>query len=125
MKIQELINKIESQKNRSKWSQGVAVYSLMMLEELQEETDEISKNIKYSELEKILLKGAENWRRYSWGGGALIYDYQIAEQLATPSELKRTRHGERRPNSYEEWLDTQARALIQAFERIYNTLKEN
>lgn len=125
MKIKELINKIESQKNRSKWSQGVAVYSVMLLEQLQEETKEISKDIKYYELEKMLLCGADNWKTYSWGGWALIYDYQIAETLATPYELKITRHGERRPNSREEWLDTQARALYQAFERIYETLKEN
>lgn len=34
------------------------------------------------------------------------------------SELKKTRHGERRPNSREEWLDTQARALYQACNRV-------
>ena len=44
----------------------------------------------------------------------IIYDEDIAKRVCTPSELKKTRNGERRPNSSEEWLDTQARALYQA-----------
>ena len=44
----------------------------------------------------------------------MIYDGDIAERLCCPSELKKTRNGERRPNSREEWLDVQARALRQA-----------
>lgn len=39
-------------------------------------------------------------------------------RLCTPSELRRTHNGERRPNSREEWLDTQARALYQAARRV-------
>ena len=50
---------------------------------------------------------------------SIIYDSDIAERLCTPSELKKTRNGERKPNSREEWLDVQARALRQAFSRIY------
>jgi hypothetical protein len=49
------------------------------------------------------------------------YEYNnedIAERLCTPSELKKTRHGDRKPNSREEWLDVQARALYQASNRI-------
>ena len=49
---------------------------------------------------------------------SLIYNEDIAERLCTPSELKKTRHGERRPNAREEWLDTQARALFQAYNLI-------
>lgn len=33
-------------------------------------------------------------------------------------ENRKDRNGERRPNSQEEWLDTQARALFQAANRI-------
>jgi hypothetical protein len=64
------------------------------------------------------LNGAKDWSQYSWGGCSLIYDAAIARRLCTPSELKKTRNGERRPNSNEEWLDTQARALNQAFRNI-------
>lgn len=69
-------------------------------------------------IEKMALNGASNWDEYSWGGCSLIYDADIAERLCCPSELKKTRNGERRPNSREEWLDTQARALYQACNRL-------
>lgn len=96
--IQEVRQELETRKTRSAWDRGVNAYAL--------------------ELKEELLNGAENWSQYSWGGSALIYDGDIAERLCTPSELKRTRNGERRPNAREEWLDTQARALYQAATRI-------
>ena len=52
-----------------------------------------------------------------------MYDGDIAAALCTPSELKKTRNGERRPNSREEWLDVQARALHQAFLRMYSAIR--
>lgn len=69
-------------------------------------------------LEKGLLSGAASWGSYSWGGCSLCYDADIAERLCTPSELKRKRGGDLRPNRSEEWLDVQARALFQACRRI-------
>ena len=54
----------------------------------------------------------------SWGGSHLCYDYDIARHYCTPSELKRTRDGERRPNARDEWLDVQARAIYQALCKI-------
>ena len=69
------------------------------------------------------LNGARNWSDYSWGGSAFVYDRDIAAALCTPSELRRTRNGERRPNSREEWLDVQARALHQAFRRMYGAIR--
>jgi hypothetical protein len=65
-----------------------------------------------------LLNGASNWDQYSWGGCSLICDRDIAIRLCTPSELKKTRNGERRPNDREMWLDTQTRALRQAWFQI-------
>jgi hypothetical protein len=38
--------------------------------------------------------------------------------FCTPSELKKTHNGERKPNKNEEWLDVQARALNQAAKMI-------
>jgi hypothetical protein len=70
-----------------------------------------------------LLNGAENWRAYSYGGCALIYDGDIAERLCAPSEYRKTREGERAPNSRESWLDVQARALGQAAALIASALK--
>ena len=54
----------------------------------------------------------------SWGGSHLCYDYDIARHYCTPSELKRTKDGQRRPNARDEWLDVQARAIYQALSKI-------
>lgn len=67
-----------------------------------------------------MLNGAKDWAAYSWGGSSLIYNKDIAARLCSPSELAKTHNGERRPNSREEWLDTQARALSQACARVAN-----
>lgn len=113
---------IENEKQRSAWDKGVTLYALELVEQLDEaiESGYFSvENIAISaEIEQALLNGAANWNQYSWGGNSLIYDSDIAERLCTPSELKKTRQGERRPNSREEWLDTQARALHQACKRL-------
>lgn len=42
----------------------------------------------------------------------------IFEQMTAQLEGKKDRNGERRPNSREEWLDVQARALYQACNRV-------
>ena len=120
--IEKLYQSIESEKQRSAWDKGVTQYALEMVEQLGEQInggyfDELD----LSEPKKVraaLLNGAANWSQYSWGGCSLIYDSDIAERLCNPSELKKTRNGERRPNSREEWLDTQARALFQAANRV-------
>lgn len=109
---------IEEEKARSAWDRGLKVYAMELLEELEENVtggyvapDALTD---WRTLRGAMLNGAESWERYSWGGCSLVYDADIAERLCTPSELKRTRGGERRPNSQEDWLDVQARALRQA-----------
>lgn len=54
----------------------------------------------------------------SWGGSHLCYNCDIARHYCTPSELKRTRDGARRPNAREDWPDVQARAIYQALSKI-------
>lgn len=109
---------LNERSTRSAWNKGVHAYALDLVEELETNVHNgyyTLDNIRTpADLEKILLNGATDWDQYSWGGSALCYDWQIAERLCTPSELKRTRNGERKPNAHEEWLDTQARALYQA-----------
>ena len=123
MEIKELIHKLENQKARSKWQKAVIIYSVMLLENIQDDHDQINADITFNDLEVLLLNGAKNWSRYSWGGNALISNEDIAKMLATPSELKRTCNGKKRPNRREEWLDTQARALTQAFYKIWGIVK--
>ena len=115
----EIKKELEARKDRSAWSRGVNAYALELLEELRERADYEGRDPKPGkECREWMLNGAHNWSQYSWGGSALIYNGDIAERLCTPSELKKTRNGERRPNSREEWLDTQARALYQACNRV-------
>ena len=114
--INEIINVIESTNPRSAWNKGVKAYALELLET-------IPQNVEYGSIEALkadLLNGANNWDMYSWGGCSLIYNEDVAKRLCTPSELKKTRNGERRPNSREAWLDCQARALRQAWWAIRN-----
>lgn len=116
--VEAIAAKVEAHKTRSAWQRGVKAYALEMLEEMALnakngylDADAFSNR---KTLREALLNGASDWSQYSWGGCALIYDGDIAERLCTPSELKKTHGGERKPNASEEWLDTQARALGQA-----------
>lgn len=54
----------------------------------------------------------------------MIYDCDIAETLCTPTELKRTKGGERNPNSRETWLDVQTRAAFQGWIMIERAVKK-
>ena len=114
--ISEVRKELENRKARSAWSKGVTVYAIELLDKLEEnrEFNKADKHLHPLELKDELLNGADNWHAYSWGGCALIYDSDIAKRLCTPSELKKTRNGELRPNRREEWLDVQTRALRQA-----------
>lgn len=121
--IEEARKELETRKTYSAWERGVTAYALDLLDSLKEAVEYYKEEpADRATLEKYLLNGATDWRQYSWGGSALIYDGDIAERVCTPSELKKTRNGERRPNSREEWLDTQARALYQAACRIKNIM---
>ena len=88
----------------SKWGRGVLMYACEILDAI--ENKEVT--------EKNLLNGARDWREYSYGGCALIYNNEICHRLCTPSTIKRTKEGERNLNINENWLDVQTRALYQA-----------
>lgn len=125
--IEKAMDIINSRKDRSAWDKGVSVYSYELLEQLQEaaeggyfKAEQISSG---NAIREAMLNGASDWSQYSWGGSALIYDGDIAERLCNQSELKKTRNGERRPNSQEEWLDVQARALFQAANRAVKAIR--
>ena len=99
-----IFEKIAHLNPRSAWNRGVMRYALELMNDV--DGKEIT--------EKNLLNGAKDWKEYSEGGCALIYDVDICHRLCTPSEIRKTRDGERRPNKQENWLDVQARALYQA-----------
>lgn len=118
-KIEEIRKALEERKDHSAWNKGVTVYALELLEVYEERADYEGRDAEDSEEFKEWIKNGEDcWEKYSWDGCSLIYNIDIAERLCCPSELKKTRNGERRPNSREEWLDVQARALYQASNRL-------
>ena len=115
----QITAELETRKDRSAWGKGVNAYALELVEALRERAEYEGRDPESAEeCREWMLNGAQDWGQYSWGGSSLIYNGDIAERLCCPSELKKTRNGERRPNSREEWLDTQARALYQACNRV-------
>ena len=135
--LSEAISILEARKDRSQWNRAVTddAYDLIVAldESIEYKTQNMSKETASSYISELLnnrksintvmLGGANDWSHYSWSGCALVYDYDIAEHYCTPSELKRTRNGEYHPNSREEWLDVQARALEQAARRAQAAIK--
>lgn len=125
--LEKAMQALEQRKDRSAWSRGVTAYAVDMLQQIADHYKDgyISAGDleTWATAEAVALNGARDWSEYSWGGSALVYDGDIAAALCTPSELKKTRNGDRRPNSREEWLDVQARALRQAFRRVYSAIR--
>ena len=114
----ELVLQNGKRSARSAWKRGVYDYAYMLLDNLYDVEEFHEKG-----LEELLLNGARDWRQYSYSGNACIFDSDIAERLCTPSELKRRDYGRLKPNSREEWLDVQARALYQAYTLILKIVK--
>lgn len=104
----EICSAVEAQKARSAWARGVRQTALDMLEPIDDEMLSA----------KDALNGAETPEDWAYGGCGLIYDADIADLLCTPSELRRSKGGERPPNSRESWLDVYSRAAYQAYDLI-------
>lgn len=125
--ITKTIEKVESLKFRSKWQRAVQEDAVWLLEEMMDiHEDEVTAGVmsfgSIEGVERVLRMGADTWKDFSEGGGALIYDGDIAKHYCTPSELKKVRGGEKEPNKDESWLDLQARALWQAAQLIKRNL---
>lgn len=92
----------------SAWNRGVLMYACEILDAIGNK--EVTK--------KNLLNGAKDWNEYSYSGSSLVYDVDICRRLCTPSEVKRTKDGEKHLNKRENWKDVQTRALYQAYHLI-------
>ena len=125
--FEELKKRMEAYEAASAWGKGVKEYASDLLDHVEEGikgnwfSDEniLSPNL----LKKELLNGAMDWLEYSESGCALVYDKDIAERLCTPSELKQKKGGRLQPNSWETWIELQARALAQAAGLIMRSAK--
>lgn len=116
--VEAIRKELENRKDRSAWDKGVTVYAFEILDTIEEMIAYYGEAEDIATVKKYALNGASDWSAYSWGGSSLIYDSDIVKTLCNPTELKQTRNGERRPNKNEEWLDVQARALFQAYNRV-------
>ena len=113
MKKEATLKNLEAVKCRSAWDKGVKEYAYMLLDKFFNDSDYKSIT-NFTSLHKALLRGASNWKRFSYGCFALFRNEDIAKTLCNPSELKKCKNGMLRPNKQEQWLDVQARALFQA-----------
>lgn len=113
---------IEDKPARSAWAHGVKAYALELLDNLAELNADQFADL--AAVRAALLKGAQDWKQYSWGGCSLICNGDIAARCCTPSEYKRSHDGENAPSSCEAWLDVQARALSQAARLVCEAVGE-
>lgn len=137
MTINELIKKIEAAKPRGAWSKGVKSYALWMLESGYIDGIRPADSLTLGELVnrcgymfiKIGMFHSQAWnaaKETSEGGCFHIYNWQIAQQLCSPSELRKCQRKDgsyRNPNSRENWLDVQTRAIYQALLLIQKEAK--
>jgi len=128
MNIQELTDKVKANAitDKSAWSKGVRSYALEMLGNLEDTSAQADKitlgdlinHVGYKFVKIGCFSGS--WgacNEVSWGGNFEIYDGDIAERLASPSEIKKCTRVDgslRNPNNRESWLDVQTRAIYQA-----------
>ena len=101
------LQSINALKGRSAWRRAVNEYAYELAESIEDGKE--FKDINSFAIE--LLNGASDWSEYSEGGSSLSRDYEIAERLCTPSELKKKKQGELPPRRGKSWLNLQARAL--------------
>lgn len=116
-----VLDEINNKPERSAWGRGVQAYMDEIAYTVADRVHEVGPT--RAAIEHIALNGAGDWSQYSWGGCSLVYDEDIAKLLCTPSTFKRKRSGALPPNSSEEWLDVQARALAQACRRVCRIAK--
>lgn len=111
--VNKVITEVRKENPRSAWGKGVKEYAIELLNEVKGDKGG-SFDLNTGNYRKILLRGADDWKHFSYSAMTLFYNEDIARRLSNKTELKLTKNGLRRPNPREEWLDTQARALFQA-----------
>jgi hypothetical protein len=121
--IEQVRTELEKRNDRSAWDRGVNDYARELLDNVEDAARGGQPLETIREWKKAMLKGAQDWIEYSYGGCSLVYNADIAIRLCTPSELRRKRNGELNPNRRETWLYVQVRALRQAQARIIYILR--
>lgn len=106
-----------SKSERSYWSRGVASLIRDYAEEvLQEHDGEI---VSARDFYKLWNCGADSLREAVYGGCFDVWNYDIEKRLCTPSELKKSNEGTRRPNKNKNWFDVEIEAMYQAMYKSF------
>ena len=106
-------------KSRSAWDRGVAAYMEELLFKLAERLRKHNPTTPEAvDIKELLLYGANNWTKYSFGGCSLSCNDDIAKRLAPPLRRKRLE------NNGIHAMTCQARALEQAASRIVRLWKQ-
>ena len=108
--IAHVREELETLPAASAWDKGVKDFAVDMFDSFVEDSKRIwIQNI----TEDDLLNGAKDWKQYSWGGCALVYNDDIRKALCPDDtgEEKRSRDGK-------PWLDVQAEALRKAAQLV-------
>lgn len=133
MKIAELIKKVEDEKVRGKFAQGVKEYALEMLTresiDPSEDADTLNAGTLLNHVGGNMMKigmfhscQVESLcHECSWGGNFEIYSEDIANKLCSKSCVQRKMRKDgalAKPNAREDWRDLQARAVRYALVKI-------
>lgn len=113
-----ILAELNARKCRGTWDNAVNAYAAELAESL-DNWDKQPESV--GELRGMLLNGASDWSAYSWGGCSLVYNWDIAERLCSPSELRRLTRKDGTLNEEPRGvhlLEYQARALFQAANRV-------
>ena len=136
--IETIKEELKKYRDVSAWDKGVSVYAEEIMETVEEKVEEVGHEPGgLKELTDFMLNGAkavrhehyeylrDDWNNASYGGFFLVYNYDIARRLCTPSEFKRFKQGDLNPNRRENWFDVQGKALYQAGDRIIKAYLKN
>ena len=110
-----------SRTERSYWSRGVASLIRDYGEEVLGEHD--GEIISARDFYKIWNCGNDSLRDAVYGGCFDIWSYDIAKRLCTPSALKKSNKGMRRPNKRQNWIDVELIAVQQAMYKSLAIMK--
>ena len=114
----EIYNLLTQEKPRSAWARGVNNIAMNIVNEILVEHDGNDAPHFYRVDDFSEHFYGVSLREAVDGACFLAYDYEIAENFYTPSELKRVKNGERNPNSRETWLDVMYRGAYQAIRHV-------
>ena len=89
MNKEATLKNLKAVKCRSAWSKGVKEYAYMLLDKISDYKSITS----FKALHEELLHGAKDWKQFSCDGYALLYDEDIAQNLYSPSALKKCKNG--------------------------------